>query len=1835
MPCAFAHRAAVRLRARGIVRFSQILFLALATALVFYGGAVTSASDPHTSAPAERAAAEASASDPRLAERDRHEREMLQLARESKLAEALEHAKAKLAIERQIYGREHVDVAPTYEWLARLSEELNDFAAARRYLDEQIKIYDRHFGGEGWQLAEAKRRRALVDRLAALDAGERERFFAARRQSELFEHELRYPESLAAARQMLEIAIQRLGEQDYYTILALRRVAEASLLAGQFDQVERQLRECLQSLERAVGREHPEVAATLNSLGNYYRAQGDFAEAAPCYRRSSEILRAAYGPDHAQTGVGLNNLAIAYEDLEEYERAIPLYRDSLRIALRRYGEDHDEVRITRDNLARVLALLGDAALFASDYAQARKLFDESTEIRTTLYGEKDWRTVDARESAKRARRLAGMSEQELEQYHTAEARLAEATELRSDGKPAEALAAAEAALAGFTSLFGEEDRLIPNCINEMAIHLDTLGREDEALERYRQAERLFRRLLGDEHLEIGINLANQANTLVELGKIDEAIALQRQVVDLRAKIFGKNDSQYADAVRVLGVTYRDRGDYATAEPLLREAVDILRPLQVYDPATFATALYDLSNLYREQRHFSRAVALLEEAMQRAADVFGEESADVALYNNELGALHYDQAQYAAAVPYYERAIELYTQLEGRDTTNVATCLDNLGRAYAEQQDYARAERVLREALEIRRRLLGRESSAFHGSLASLAAIYRAQADYQRAEPLLTESVELCRKVEGETSPVYVNRLLDLAQLYDATDRAPRAAESRVAALSAIEQGLADEDQDLVKLRLNSYAGTLGVLVDLFHEREDAASTARARRLRIDALTRQLGEDHWQTIDVRFDLAEAEQLAAFTDEERRELATATELLSQARAEQEKARYREALPLAEQSLAIRRRVLGNESRYTAAALETLSLLHTALAEFAEAKAELDEALGLRRKLLGEKHPDVVSDMSALGILSRQMGDFALAEEMYLAALANNLELYGELSTQSASAMNNLAVLYEDMGRPAQALNYARRSVEIHTQLSGEEHLDTINALNTLGAVYLRMEDTERAIPIFLRVMNLYKEILGPDHPDYIESVHIIATVLSSVRLYELAEKSFQEALAGREKTVGKDHPSYANTLNGLALLHWNQGKLDLAVAEHEQVLGIRLRRLGTRHTRTAQTQTSLARAYLEQGNFARAEELLKAALETRRAVLDPASPDIGSTLYGLALLYLATDRRTEARAALEESIALDQRQLDGIAAFASEPSLRDFLNSIGYKFDRLLGMAAADPTDQTTARAALTWTLRRKAAILDTLCEYRTAESIFRHDPAIASRIEEVKRMRQEATNLAIAPPPGTTAEQIKEQQDKLRNRARDIEEGIREELNRRRLTASKTEITLESVAASLPAGTALIEYIRLPTYDFKEWGIRSELGDHYGAFVILPQSTQAVFIDLGPAETVDAAVAALRTKIEDAPRELRLSSEADLEADYATSARRLFELIFEPLRESLAGAKTLFVAPDNELNRVPFAALLASDGKYLLESHDIAYLSCGRDLLRTFPVHGDGTLVFAGPDYDLATPARAAKAEELLAEADAPLDIELAERSAPLDVDLRALRWNRLPGAEGEAQDVGDALAGSDFAPVEIYVGANALEDIFKASKSPRILHIATHGFFLTAAEPAPESVERGPADSAEAGPGASGGLARLRLNANPLLRSGIVLAGANDLSLDAQGTARVEDGWVTAEEISLLDYRGTELVVLSACESGLGDIDTRDGVYGLRRAFFHAGAHNLLTSLFKVPDAETRRLMAAFYGSLAKGESKLSALHAAQRKILAERRAEGKAAHPFFWASFILVGEGE
>jgi CHAT domain-containing protein len=369
-----------------------------------------------------------------------------------------------------------------------------------------------------------------------------------------------------------------------------------------------------------------------------------------------------------------------------------------------------------------------------------------------------------------------------------------------------------------------------------------------------------------------------------------------------------------------------------------------------------------------------------------------------------------------------------------------------------------------------------------------------------------------------------------------------------------------------------------------------------------------------------------------------------------------------------------------------------------------------------------------------------------------------------------------------------------------------------------------------------------------------------------------------------------------------------------------------------------------------------------------------------------------------------------------------------------------------------------------------------------------------------------------------------------------------------------------------------------------------------------------------------------PAHLSGKQEARAEQTFRRRLEVLAQLILRPLAEHIDRAEQWIISPDASLWMVPWAALPLANGRYAIEKHQISYVVSGRDLVfqgagapRSPKVKPSAPLLMADPDFDDMEIPRPQRGEVFLT------------RGLPSGHKLP--RFARLPGTAAEAKAIAPLLERYAAFKPAVHIGKQALESVFKVARGPRVVVLSTHGFFLE--------------DQEDAAPPAGGGLERglklvsvnkadpndkaVKVFENPLLRCGLALAGANQRDKATEGA---DDGILTGLEIVGTDLRGTELVVLSACETGLGQVRNGEGVAGLRQAFQLAGAQSVVATLWQIPDKETTALMTAFFENLAAKKGKAEALRLAQLKIIKERRAKHKAAHPFYWAAFTLTGKG-
>jgi len=321
-----------------------------------------------------------------------------------------------------------------------------------------------------------------------------------------------------------------------------------------------------------------------------------------------------------------------------------------------------------------------------------------------------------------------------------------------------------------------------------------------------------------------------------------------------------------------------------------------------------------------------------------------------------------------------------------------------------------------------------------------------------------------------------------------------------------------------------------------------------------------------------------------------------------------------------------------------------------------------------------------------------------------------------------------------------------------------------------------------------------------------------------------------------------------------------------------------------------------------------------------------------------------------------------------------------------------------------------------------------------------------------------------------------------------------------------------------------------------------------------------------------------------------------SGAELQEAVFGPLKEAIGNHRRILISPAGGLTQLPFGSLPTNDGKYLTDDYVISYLSAGRDILRFGVGHAgkaEESLVIADPDFDLHVerPKRIFQLRgrhkiESNAEQQKCKALELKQLHIRQSGDLKrsSLRFNRLPGTKEEGKQIAKMLG------ARLWMGRKAMESKVKAISSPYIFHIATHGFFLPDQKRYPNKEPNESISLSFMGDSITR-LSNTQLE-NPLLRSGLALAGAKTWLEGKNLPAEAEDGLLTAEDVSGMNLLGTELVVLSACDTGLGEVHISEGVFGLRRSFVLAGAKTLVMSLWRVPDLASAILMQRFYYNL-------------------------------------------
>lgn len=1127
---------------------------------------------------------------------------------------------------------------------------------------------------------------------------------------------------------------------------------------------------------------------------------------------------------------------------------------------------------------------------------------------------------------------------------------------------------------------------------------------------------------------------------------------------------------------------------------------------------------------------------------------------------------------------------------------------------------AEAIAVNNEILETQATILGKQHPDYATSLGNLATLYHSVGELRQAKQCLSEAAQTTRAILGDQHPRYAGSLNNLAMLHLALNEPGQATSLLSKAMDIRREVYGTQSQEYAQ-SLNNLGGIYDSLGE-YSAAEQHFENARQIRRRLLGPTH---PDYLNSLNNLIDVFEKTARYSLAEKVLQECLTkrktvlgenhpdyATSLTKLARLQERRCDFAQAESTLHQVVRIRESVAANTVDH-ASSLNDLAGHYMSTGDYTEAEKHFTHAKKIIHEQLGTAHPTYAVSIQNLALLHGQTENFAKAVELFDTALDVWERVPDERrGADHALCLCNLGSIYEKTGDYDEALTLTNRAKQLLRGSFGEEHPLYAICLNNLAGLYKRLGDTEQALAYYEDAVNVMKETYSSDHPQY-------ATCLGNLALVHLARGDFarakqccQNAMELRKNVLGTRHPMFASSYNSLGGIHEQAGEHEAALHCYQKAADIHAGTLGENNDSYISFIYNIAQVHERRGEFEEATQLHLKALRIAGNMLQQ-----NSVVQSARQQYL---HQSELR------VHFDGRLSNALhIGLAAEDVLRDV-----WKWKGAV-------------------TLRQQAY-------HRVA-----NNPEIASlftELQDVSRILSALSARQPVSPPDTAKNSafLKHEREMSNWRTRfNQTSASRETLEKKIATASRNfrkmrqPLTVSDVQNSLPAGTAFIDYL-----EYVHTGVDGPDERRFVAFVV-QHGDSPDMIPIGPAAEISAQVQTFRRSFK--------PGEADQQSLNAVG-NRLRESLWAPIEKHLEGINTVIISPDTILGTLPFAVLPGSRPEtYLIEDFRIATIPMATQLAEcdymendTQPPERDSLLIIGDVDYNAQITSETAHVDANVVVHGPGMQILNGLRSS------EQFTFRPLPGFRAELRDV-NRLFEKRFGngPATILSGEEATEANFMTrARNAHYVHIVTHGYF---ASPTVQAISQCEAAS----PLDASAAVRLRNTGKaylPGLLSGLAMAGSNCLPPDKRSA---DDGILRATEIESASFEGVNLVVLSACETGLGAVAGGEGLTGLQRAFHIAGARSVIASLWKVDDRATQELMKQFYTNLwIKKMSKIDALREAQLWMLRHPQelegmgVEGAAPRgqprkladkatttatskgrtdPYFWAAFQLSGD--
>lgn len=870
----------------------------------------------------------------------------------------------------------------------------------------------------------------------------------------------------------------------------------------------------------------------------------------------------------------------------------------------------------------------------------------------------------------------------------------------------------------------------------------------------------------------------------------------------------------------------------------------------------------------------------------------------------------------------------------------------------------------------------------------------------------------------------------------------------------------------------------------------------------------------------------------------------------------------------------------------AIGSLGEVYQIFNNYIQAEEKLKESINILDSYkTDESSQKKVKFLISLATLYQNIGRHKEAEPHLIEAInihKNNSVLRKSLYTKS---LGELADLYKNMGRYAEAEALYK---EMLNQGYENKRFEALSR-NNLANLYTIMGRYKDAEPLYRQALTIKEEASGKESMSYAIGANSLATLLMKTMNYDEAESLYQESLhiVGNQK--GEQHFSYAVALNNLAGLYQQKKQYNNTLSLLEQALDIAKQKVGTKHPTYAYFLHNIASANRELQQYDKAEQLYKQAVDIYKKTIGKDSPAYAKSISYLAKLYADMAQYEKANALYIESIQFKLKEFSKQLGHSSETEKRDFLKAnkaFFHDFDNFF-IAQSSQLSDTLLKARYDIQLANKGLLMNSSKNIRQ-RILNSQDSILIKQFETWQQLREQIAFVS------NLSERNRKKRglniDTMKRSVNSIEKEISARSEDFKLAEEEKKASWLDIQRNLSKDEVAIEIIKMP-YRFD---ISDSWNSAYVALIVTPDATRPESIAILDGDRLEKECF-IEYKFQCLARSSASSEgileDSDLYNDY-------WRPIWQKVQALNPKAKRVYIATDGIYNQINLSMLQnLHTHKYVLEEVDLHPLTSTADIIKIKQQHkrqqkGKYTATLVGnPTY-------------LLNNSDLDtLIVPTTDRSSMTTMGMwRFTTFTDLPETQTEINVIKKLLSGRKNWKVKSFSKNNALEENIKSLKSPTLLHIATHGFFL---ENHSEDTDIDITDA--------------------MLRSGLVLAGAETYLLKPDHDA--EDGLLTAYEAMHLDLSSTELVVLSACETGVGDLEAGEGVYGLQRGLMIAGAKTVMMSMWQVDDQATKELMTHFYTRWAKTGDKRTSFREAQLELKKKYKA------PFYWGAFVMVGE--